>query len=225
MSSSVPRQKPSPTLQPERDAWARGFRALAGLDEAGRGPLAGPVVACAIWIDRDYLESSFTSDFCGLTDSKQLSASRRLAWALDLRSNPRIRHGLGIASAQEIDRVNILRATHLAMRRALESLNGVDHALIDGLPVPGLPVPSTAIVRGDSASFSIAAASVLAKVWRDQELNAMDHRYPGYGFARHKGYGTALHLEALTRLGPTPEHRLSFAPVQAAAGRRAVRES
>lgn len=204
-------------LRHERAAWADGFTVVAGLDEAGRGPLAGPVFAAAVWIPRERLESESSTTLAGLDDSKKLTAAKREAFFLHLTHRPDIRWGIGEASVEEIDRVNILRATHLAMRRAFESLGGgVDLVLVDGLPVPGLPVPSRAIVGGDAASLSIAAASVLAKVSRDRRMLELDARFPQYGFAGHKGYGTETHLSALRAHGPCPEHRRSFAPVAAA---------
>ena len=202
-----------PTLQPEREAWAEGFLRVAGVDEAGRGPLAGPVVAAAVLMDRSLLESDLHGVFPGLTDSKQLSAARRAVLFDLIAGHGSVRQGIGQATVEEIDRINILRATHVAMRRALEALGPCDMALVDGLPVPGLPVASRALVGGDARSFSIAAASILAKVTRDRLMDDLDRRYPCYGFARHRGYGTAAHLQALRIHGPCPEHRRSFAPV------------
>ena len=207
------RRHPQPTLRPERKAWRAGARVVAGLDEAGRGPLAGPVIACAVVVDRDFLEAGLTAACPGLTDSKQLSAARRAAFHQFLVADARIRFGIGSASVEEIDRLNILRATHEAMRRALAALGPCDHVLVDGLPVPGLPVPSTALVKGDALSYSIAAASVIAKVTRDALMDDLDRAYPAYGFSRHRGYGTAAHLSALRAQGPCPAHRRSFLPV------------
>lgn len=206
-------RRPPPTLQPERDAWAAGAGTVAGLDEAGRGPLAGPVVAAAVLIDRTYLESAFVERYPGLTDSKQLSAKQRAVFHAALLSDEHVRRGVASASVEEIDSLNILRATHLAMRRALAALGPCDHVLVDGLPVPGLGRPSTALVGGDGLSFSIAAASVIAKVTRDAMMDALDREYPAYGFARHRGYGTEAHLAALREHGPCPAHRRGFAPV------------
>ena len=205
-------------LRYEREAWAEGHARVAGVDEAGRGPLAGPVVAAAVWFEREWLESEAGQrKLAGLNDSKQLTAAQRERWLgvlEELAGEGTARIGLGEASAGEIDAMNILRATHLAMRRALEGLGGaVDWALVDGLPVKGLPVGHRAIVKGDGNSWSIAAASVAAKVTRDRWMTAAEERYPGYGFAKHKGYGTAEHLAALARLGPCEIHRRSFAPV------------
>lgn len=208
---------PSATLLHERRLWASGVRMAAGVDEAGRGPLAGPVVAAAVLIEREHLEQVAETTLCGLTDSKQLTARRREAFFEALTRDPAVHVGLGVVEAPEIDRRNILRATHAAMAKALRDLDvRPEHALVDGLPVPGLPCASTALVGGDASSLLIAAASVLAKVTRDRMMEALDRRYPLYGFAAHKGYGTAAHLEALRAHGPCPAHRRSFAPVREA---------
>lgn len=188
----------------ELEAQEKGFHVVAGVDEAGRGPLAGPVVAAAIVLPLGF-------ELAGLNDSKKLSAKKREALFPFLAELP---HGIGIASAQEIDSLNILRATHLAMRRAVEALPmQVDFCLIDGLPVPLFPFSSLSIVKGDAKCLSIAAASILAKVTRDRLMLELDALYPEYGFAKHQGYGTKLHLEMLNTYGPIPEHRRSFAPV------------
>lgn len=201
-------------LQFEQDAWAEGARRLVGVDEAGRGPLAGPVVAAAVVFARDFLETEASRSLQGLTDSKQLSAKRRELFYDLLVSSPEVDVGIGIASADEIDALNILRATHLAMARAIQQLAPPpDLALVDGLPVRSLPVPHRAIVGGDGLSLSIAAASVVAKVTRDRLLVELAAQYPNYGFDRHKGYGTRAHLAALQRHGPCSAHRRSFAPV------------
>lgn len=191
----------------ERALHARGFFLVAGVDEAGRGPLAGPVVAAAVVLPGDFA-------LPGLDDSKKLSASRRETFFAVLTESPDIAWGAGIADPDEIDRVNILRATHLAMARALEALPRKPcHALVDGRPVRGLPVDHTAVVGGDGLSLSIAAASIVAKVTRDRIMADLDAAYPQYGFGRHKGYGVREHLLALQRHGPCPVHRRSFAPV------------
>lgn len=202
----------SALLAHECKAAEHGYVRIAGVDEAGRGPLAGPVVAAAVILPRH-------ADLPPVKDSKQLTPAQRETLASRLETLPGIAIGLAWVDAAEIDRVNILRATHSAMRSALNQLRPpADFALVDGLPVPDLPVPSEAIVKGDALSASIAAASILAKVARDRYMVEADRRHPGYGFARHKGYGTAAHLAALRTLGPCPEHRRSFAPVTAAAG-------
>lgn len=194
----------TPSMSFELEAQEKGFHVVAGVDEAGRGPLAGPVVAAAIVLPLGF-------ELAGLNDSKKLSAKKREALFPFLAELP---HGIGIASAQEIDSLNILRATHLAMRRAVEALPmQVDFCLIDGLPVPLFPFSSLSIVKGDAKCLSIAAASILAKVTRDRLMLELDALYPEYGFAKHQGYGTKLHLEMLNTYGPIPEHRRSFAPV------------
>ena len=186
---------------------ARGFFLVAGVDEAGRGPLAGPVVAAAVILPAD-----FALD--GLTDSKKVPAARREKIFAVLATHPGVAWAACLATVEEIDRHNILRATHLAMARAVRALPArPDHALVDGLPVRDLPVPHSALVGGDALSLSIAAASIMAKVTRDRLMVALDAEYPQYGFARHKGYGVRQHLEALRHHGPCPVHRRSFAPV------------
>lgn len=201
----------------EREAWSQGYLTLAGVDEAGRGPLAGPVVAAAVVIPRDVLEAEHTRLFSGIADSKTLTAKRRESLFARLSEESSVARGVGLADVAEIDSLNILRATHLAMKRAVEALDrAVDLILVDGRPVPGLPFASRAIVKGDAQSLLIAAASIVAKVTRDHLMDELDRQYPRYGFARHKGYGTAEHLAALREWGPTPVHRRSFAPVAAA---------
>ena len=188
---------------------------LAGVDEVGRGPLAGPVYASAVAIAPADADSFLEGPLAGLTDSKKLTEARREDFSATLHLLSHVRIGIGAASVAEIDAMNILRATHLAMRRAVLDLGDPQpaHVLVDGLPVKGLPCPSTAIVKGDAQSLLIAAASVVAKVARDHLMEELDAQYPGYGFASNKGYGTAEHLEALRRLGVSPVHRRSFAPV------------
>ena len=200
----------------ERRLWmATPGLVLAGVDEAGRGPLAGPVAAGAVTMAPELAEALHAGDFAGLTDSKQLSEADRERYFDALVATPGVRVAVGWASVAEIDSLNILRATHLAMARALAALGdpAPGFALVDGLPVRGLPCPHEAVVKGDAKCFLISAASVAAKVSRDRRMMALDAAYPGYGFATHKGYGTAEHLDALRRLGPCPEHRRSFRPV------------
>jgi len=181
---------------------------LCGIDEAGRGPLAGPVVAAAVILDPAH-------PVAGLRDSKQLSPARRELLAAAIRERA-LAWAIGRAEPAEIDRLNILRATLLAMRRAFDGLEPAPAmALVDGNVCPHLPCDCDAVVRGDATVPAISAASILAKVARDAEMAVLDGHFPGYGFARHKGYPTAAHLEALRRLGPTPSHRRSFAPVAA----------
>ncbi len=191
----------------ERAMQNDGFRRIAGIDEAGRGPLAGPVSASAV-----ILPDGFGHDL--LNDSKKLTEKRREALYEELTGSDDVVWALAYADAEEIDSVNILRATHAAMARAARSLSTApDFCLIDGLPVPGFPIASQGIVKGDGKSLSIAAASIIAKVSRDRLMLAYAAEYPEYGFERHKGYGTKLHLEALRAHGPCPIHRRSFAPV------------
>ena len=180
---------------------------IAGVDEVGRGPLAGPVVAAAVILD-------VTRPIQGLADSKTLSASRRATLALQIKERC-LTWALGEANVEEIDRLNILQATLLAMRRAVEALPVYPElVLVDGNQPPMLHCAVRTVVRGDATIPAISAASILAKVARDQTMTELDAIYPGYGFARHKGYPTAEHIQALGRLGATPEHRLSFAPVR-----------
>lgn len=202
-------------LQFERQAWEQGYRRLAGVDEAGRGPLAGPVMAAALVFERGFLESEQYGLLAEVNDSKRLTSSQRDDLFALLTGTAGVVYSVGIATVGEIDTCNILRATHLAMNRALAGLaDPADFILVDGLPVPGLPCPSQSIVEGDGRSLSIAAASIIAKVTRDRLMLEIDRLYPGYGFARHKGYGTKAHLRALLEYGPCPEHRHSFRPVQ-----------
>ena len=188
---------------------------LAGVDEAGRGPLAGPVHAGAVAIGRAAVDALQAGPLAALTDSKRLTASSRERFFAFLEAHEAIRIGIGLASVEEIDRLNILNATHLAMRRAVLALGAPlpDYLLVDGLPVRGLPAPSRAIIGGDGLSLLIAAASVAAKVVRDRHMRELDARHPGYGLAANKGYGTRQHLLALERLGVSPAHRRSFTPV------------
>ena len=206
-------------LRFEQSAWQRQFRRGAGVDEAGRGPLAGPVVAAAVVIERALLEREADGLFQTLNDSKQLTENNRELFFCILTSSPQVWYGVGVVSEREIDRRNILRATHEAMAQALKALDPPpDYALVDGRPVPGLPCASESIVKGDARSLSIAAASVIAQVTRDHHMLELDRQFPQYGFARHKGYGTKDHLDALRMHGPAECHRLSFRPVREAGG-------
>ena len=185
------------------------FSFIAGIDEAGRGCLAGPVVAAAV-VFTDYKKIP-----AGVNDSKALSAEKREVLRQKIISEPSIKWAVGVVSAEKIDQSDILRATWKAMRLAVEQLiPPAQFILVDGNPVQGLPLPSQNIVKGDANSASIAAASILAKTARDDAMIELDRLYPEYGFAEHKGYGTAAHLEALRRLGPCPAHRKSFSPVR-----------
>lgn len=202
----------------ERQFWARGLTRLAGVDEAGRGPLAGPVVAAAVIFEPSFAETEEHRVLKGLTDSKKLSPSRREFFYSILSRSPSVEIGVGVAEADEIDRVNILRATHLVMARAVKNLKSLpEHILVDGLAVQGLPCSSTPIIRGDSLSLSIAAASIVAKVLRDRTMLDWHARYPQYGFEKHKGYGSRTHIQALFEHGPSPIHRMTFRPVREAA--------
>ena len=191
---------------------------VMGIDEAGRGPLAGPVFAAAVSAPLDRAADLLANGWKAVNDSKKLSEKRRDALADVIKATPGCTFAIASASALEIDQLNILRATHLAMRRAAlalaEQTGDASFAiLVDGLAVPTLPFPSRNVVKGDAKSLFIAAASILAKTSRDAYCREMEAKYPGYGFAVHKGYPTAAHMEALNRLGPCPEHRQSFGPV------------
>ncbi|HEY9158889.1 ribonuclease HII [Candidatus Binatus sp.] len=201
-----------PDLRYERRLWKLGIDAVAGVDEAGVGPMAGPVVAAAVVFSPE----TFIS---GVHDSKQLTHDQREQLFTPIRDRA-IAVGVGIAEVNEIDRLNIYWATMSASRRALSALNlAPGHVLVDGRLIAGLELPQTRIVGGDRKSFCIAAASIVAKVTRDRMMVELDAIYPGYGFAQHKGYCTSEHMQSLARLGPSPIHRRSFWPVAAAAQR------
>ena len=187
------------------------MKLICGVDEAGRGPLAGSVYAAAVILPEKH-------PITGLNDSKKLTARQRERLFVEIQQHA-LAWSVATASVAEIDSINILQATMLAMRRAIEALNpAAEEALIDGNRVPaGLLIPAQAIVQGDAKEAAISAASILAKVSRDREAQELESLYPGYGFAKHKGYGTAEHLAALERFGPTPAHRRRFAPVRMAA--------
>ncbi|CAN5815481.1 ribonuclease HII [soil metagenome] len=200
-------EKYRPSLQHERAWQQRGFARIAGVDEAGRGPLAGPVSVAAVILPEGFEHGD-------LNDSKQLTEAKRERIYEELIQCPGLIWHAVLIDAEEIDRINILEATREGMRRSVNGLAGKpDAVLIDGLPVPKFPLPQEALVKGDSRSFSIAAASVIAKVTRDRLMLDAAKKYPQYGFERHKGYGTKQHLEALRKHGPCPLHRCSFAPV------------
>lgn len=185
----------------------RGFHAICGIDEAGRGPWAGPVVAAAVILDKDNIPN-------GLRDSKKLSAKARAAIEIDIK-NSALAYSIGIATPQEIDDINILRATFLAMQRAFDALNPTaDFALIDGNKAPKIDAPTMTIIKGDDKSASIAAASILAKNHRDQIMIEAHETYPQYGFDSHMGYGVPQHIAALAEHGPCPLHRKSFKPIR-----------
>lgn len=196
---------PTAPLDLEREAWADGCRRLAGLDEVGRGPLAGPVVAAAVVLRPEQC-------FQGAADSKTLSPERREALCARIRREAAA-CALGAASTREIERLNVLGATRLAMLRALDGLPcSPERILVDGRPLEDFP-EHTALVGGDARSHTVACASIVAKVIRDRLMRLLDPRYPAYGWARNKGYGTPEHRRALDRHGPTPHHRRTFAPI------------
>ena len=198
---------------------------VMGIDEAGRGPLAGPVFAAAVHLPLTLARKLVVSEWAAVNDSKKLTERRRDALAATIKSTKGCIWAIASASAAEIDRLNILRATHLAMKRAHDEVVQrlqdrpspnrqlpTIHVLVDGLPVSTLP-HAINVVKGDTKSLLIAAASILAKTARDAYCQEMETKYPGYGFAQHKGYPTAAHFAALSKLGPCPEHRRSFSPV------------
>lgn len=204
---------PGPDFAAERAMAALYGLPIAGIDEAGRGPWAGPVVAAAVILDMVRPVPA------GINDSKKLTESQRERLFAEIAACA-VSFGIGVSSPEEIDEINIRQATLTAMGRAFEALklSGPPPvaALVDGNDPPAFSVPTRALVDGDALSLSIAAASILAKVTRDRMMTALDAEHPGYGFARHKGYGTAQHAEALLRLGPCAVHRMSFAPVASA---------
>ena len=194
-----------PTFDREAALLAAGCPAVAGVDEVGRGPLAGPVVAAAVILDPARIPP-------GINDSKRLSPRRREALDRLIRDAALV--GLGVASVEEIDRVNVRQATLLAMTRAVAALPvSPGHVLIDGRDLPPLACPATGLVGGDALVLSIAAASIIAKVWRDRVMADASPHHPAFGWERNAGYGTKSHIEALRRLGPSPLHRRSFRPV------------
>lgn len=188
--------------------YPKDYRLIAGVDEVGRGPLVGAVVTAAVILNPN-------NPIEGLADSKKLSEKKRLALAAEIKQKA-LAWSLGRAEAEEIDKLNILQASLLAMTRAVQALRIRPHfVLLDGNKIPNdLDIPAQAVVKGDSLVAEISAASILAKVARDQEMEELDRQYPEYAFAQHKGYPTKLHLEKLTALGPLPQHRRSFAPVR-----------
>ena len=197
----------------ERELWQKGLSYVAGVDEAGCGPLAGPVLAAAVMFPCGWADTGLYGKLRGLNDSKQLTEEQREHYYAIITTHPEIRFGVASVDVEMIDQINILQAAHRAMHFALGQLApAAEHALIDGRRVRSMTIPHTPIIKGDCRSYSIAAASVLAKVTRDRLMKDMDTLYPGYGFADHKGYSTPQHLEAITRLGPCPIHRRSFSP-------------
>ena len=213
-----------PTLKAERNLWRQGFQLVAGVDEVGMGPLAGPVVAAAVVLPPDLSEPANSEDseaeelstalppafLQGVRDSKTLTQKARERLEPEIRA---IAYGIGIGlvEVEEIDRINIYQAGLKAMRLALEQLPvPPEHVLIDGRSLKDLPYPQTSFIKGDRDVYTIAAASVIAKVYRDGLMAELDNRYPEYGFARHMGYGTVAHRDALRKFGPCPVHRRSF---------------
>ena len=195
-------------LRYEKKAYKNGAKIVAGIDEAGRGPLAGPVVAGAVILPQKFRHKT-------LTDSKQLTEQQREDIYAELTTHLEIHWAIGVSDVEVIDHYNILRATWRAMQLALNALPVyADHVLVDGLRAPLIGVKQTAIVKGDTKSYSIAAASVIAKVTRDRMMLQIHEQFPQYNFAKHKGYGTPEHLAAIERYGPSPVHRKSFAPVR-----------
>jgi ribonuclease HII len=202
---------PSPNLSFEEKLWKAGIKHIAGVDEAGRGALAGPVAAAAVILPPI---ASILETLHGLDDSKQLSPVERTAWADNIRTEAAA-WGIGFASHEEIDLWGIIPATRLAAHRAMEKFEfSAQHLLLDYLFLPDCDIPQTSLVKGDARSLSIAAASVLAKTARDALLIRLESEYPGYRFSAHKGYGTPQHLAALHQLGPSEVHRMSFAPLK-----------
>lgn len=192
----------------ENEVWSMGFKLIAGVDEAGRGPLAGPVVAAAVALRNLQIE------FPPVFDSKQLSVKHRIELRNTLINNKDLIIAIAEISPDEIDSINILNATHKAMAKALSQIHGIEFALVDGLPVKGLPCMHRAIIKGDSKSALIAAASIIAKVHRDEIMMEFAKIYPQYGFDKHKGYGTREHIAAIKKFGVSPIHRKSFEPIK-----------
>src|SRR5512146_1279540 len=205
-------------LAHERELWQQGIALVAGVDEAGCGPLAGPVVAAAVVFPSQWLESGLCAKLRGLNDSKQLTEEQREKFHSTITTHPEIRYAIASVDVEMIDRINIRQAAWRAMKLALDQLcPKPQHVLVDGLNIKWLPYPQTALVQGDARSYSIAAASVLAKVTRDRMMLEFERLYPGYGFAEHKGYGTPRHLAAIQERGPCPIHRRTFAPFRSVA--------
>lgn len=200
----------------EEEAYCNGFQYVVGIDEAGRGPLAGPVTAAACYIPKGIYLS-------GIDDSKKLTAKMRDLLFEEIVSDPRIIYAIGIIEAEIVDQINIYQATIQAMLQAINNLQvQPDYLLVDGLQLPHPSVSCQKIIKGDAKSQSIAAASVLAKVTRDRLMLSYHEQWPQYGFEKHKGYGTAKHLEALEQFGPCPIHRYTFEPIKSRYAEQAV---
>jgi len=200
-------------LSHECELWEQGLTCIAGVDEAGCGPLAGPVVAAAVVFPCSWLQTGLFRKLRGLNDSKQLDQEQREKYYAIITSHSEIKYAIASVDVEMIDRINIRQAAWRAMHIALDQLDPrPQHVLVDGLRIKWLPYTHTPLVDGDARSYTIAAASVLAKVTRDRTMRELDKLYPGYGFAEHKGYSTPQHYAAIERLGPCPVHRRSFAP-------------
>ena len=201
--------QPPPTLTEENDLWQRGYRLIAGLDEVGRGALAGPVAAGAVILPAD-LDVSLLA---GVRDSKELTPAQRESLAPQIKKAA-LAFGIGMLSSELVDKLGIVEATRRAMAQAIKKLGlHPEFLLVDALKLPKIPLPQKAIINGDKLSLSIACASIIAKVARDHLMIKVEKKYPGYGFAHHKGYGTPEHMECLERLGACPIHRRTFAPI------------
>jgi len=210
-----------PNFKEEQKLWQQGYDFVVGLDEVGRGPLAGPVIACAFCFCKKQnaqaklkTQNSKLKNLENIKDSKKLSANQRAKWFEFLTTHSDVKWGIGIVSEKTIDRINILEATKLAMKRALENLKvDANYLLLDGnFLLDELSINQKAVVRGDAKIWSCAAASIIAKVTRDRLMIKYHQKYPAYGFDKHKGYGTAQHFAAIKQHGPCAIHRLSFAP-------------
>ena len=200
-------------LSHERELWQQGLTSVAGVDEAGCGPLAGPVVAAAVVFPSNWLAEGLCTKLRGLNDSKQLSEEQREKFFAVLRAHSDIRYAVASVDVDMIDRINIRQAAWRAMNLALDQLDPKpQHVLVDGIKIRWLTYPQTPLVQGDARSYSIAAASVLAKVTRDRMMRQYETQFPGYGFAEHKGYATPRHVAAIRQHGPCPIHRRSFWP-------------
>ena len=210
MAKRIPKR-----FQYEFDLLEQGVTRIAGVDEAGRGPLAGPVFAAAVILPVSWIQDKLPSSFRKVNDSKQVSPEMREKLFLELTSHPEVEYAVASVEVDVIDEINILQASHRAMNIALAQLQPPPcHVLVDGLRVRSMTLPQTPIVSGDALSYSIGAASILAKVSRDRVMLELDRVYPGYGFAEHKGYATQRHLEAIKSLGACPIHRRSFSPMR-----------
>jgi ribonuclease HII len=198
-----------PNFQEEKKLWKKGYKKIVGIDEAGRGPLAGPVVACALVI-----KNCSKFDFKQIKDSKKLSPKRREELYKTLIKHPAIEWGIGRVSEKVIDRINILEATKLAMKKAVQKLKKPSFLVLDGKIALDLETPQKSIVKADEKVFSCACASIIAKVTRDKLMQKCDKKYPFYGFGKHKGYPTKLHRKMLRKHGPCKIHRKSFKPVK-----------